>query len=589
MRQFVLTIAGVFVGLLLFVVGVPVLLIAGAAASSHPTVSQHQVLRLDLRGGLSDQSAPSLFGLGPRGLSVMTIVQNLHAAENDPRVRALFVRLPEGGMDPAAADELRLAFARFRAAGKTIVVHSQGLYASGAVTSTYQLAASAGEIWIQPGASFQVTGMANEEVFFRRLFDRFGVVPEFQQRQAYKNAVNPYLHDDFTPQHREASLSWMTSVYETAIATAATDRRRTPAALRTLLEAGPYTAEQARANGLVDRVGQVHEAEAVVLATAGSSDHEMLDIAEYEPPSERSSGPAIAVIGAEGAIVTGSGQDSNPFTGSSSVYSDDIAAAFYRAIEDRDVRAIVFRVSSPGGSDTASEQILSAVRAARAAGKPVVVSMGSYAASGGYWISSQASGIVAQPSTLTGSIGVYGGRFVLGPALARYGVDVRRIGVGGDFAGASGIGAPMSNSQQAAFSAWMDQIYDGFVARVAQGRNLPVARVREIAQGRVWTGVQARERGLVDELGGFYQAVERARRLANLQPGVRLKTIDGSASGLGSLGRMFGAGADAMQAAGQIAAISRDPEAQTLLRQVAQARAQARGQGAVLAPTAALH
>ena len=583
MRQFLITVAGVFVGLLLFAVGVPLALFAGAAASSTPVVGAHTVLRLDLREPLTDQTQPGFLGLGRGGRSVMSVVQALHAAENDPRVRALYVRLPEGSLDPAAADELRGAFQRFRQAGKTIVVHSQGIYPGGAVISTYEVAAAASEVWMQPASSFQVTGLATEEIFLRRLFDRFGVIPDFQQRREYKNAINGYLYSDFTPAHREAELSWMTSIYESAIAAAAADRHVTPQALRATLEAGPYSAEQALALHLIDRVGDEHQAEQSILASAGATG-DMLEIDDYEGPPSRLTGPAIAVISAEGEIQTGTTEHASPFSGQTGIYSDDVARAFYRAIRDRDVRAIVFRVSSPGGSDTASEQILTAMRAATAAGKPVVVSMGSYAASGGYWISSGASAIVAQPTTLTGSIGVYGGRFALGPALARQGVDVRPIGVGGGYAQGFGVGAPMNATQSAAFSAWMDQIYEGFVARVAAGRHLPVERVREIARGRVWTGAQARDLRLVDEVGGFYQAVARARQLARLSGDVRLKHVSGTGP-LSSFARFFGAGADSAEALSRIAAISRDPEAQALLRQVGEARARASGQGAVLSPT----
>ena len=225
-----------------------------------------------------------------------------------------------------------------------------------------------------------------------------------------------------------------------------------------------------------------------------------------------SGGSSIALIGAEGDIVTGTARSSG-FTSSSGVYSDDVAKAFYDAIDDKEVKAILFRVSSPGGSDTASEQILAALNAAKAAGKPVVVSMGTYAASGGYWISSQASEIIAEPTTLTGSIGVFGGKFVIGPALARFGIDTRGLNIGGDYAAAFGSAEPFSPSQRAQFSSWMDHIYAGFVNRVAVGRHLSPERVQEIAKGRVWTGVQAKELGLVDKLGGFYDAVAEAKRL----------------------------------------------------------------------------
>ena len=247
------------------------------------------------------------------------------------------------------------------------------------------------------------------------------------------------------------------------------------------------------------------------------------------------------------------------------------------------MRAIVFRVSSPGGSDTASEQILAAVRAAKAAGKPVVVSMGTYGASGGYWIASQASEIVAEPTTLTGSIGVFGGKFALGPALAKFGVDVRGIKVGGDYADAFSMRAPMTAGQRAAFSAWMDRIYDGFIARVAQGRKPAPDRVREIAKGRVWTGAQARTLGLVDQLGGFYQAVDRAKTLAGITGEARLAPFNTRTSPFEALQRLFGAGARATRVLSAALWLADDPGAQALIRDLRDARLREDG-ATVLAP-----
>lgn len=590
MKHFLVTVAGVFAGLILFAIFIPFALIGMVATAARPTPPPaRSVLVLDLREGISDQDPHTPFAsLGSSGLSVMGVEETLRRAEKDDRVKGLLVRLPEGGVPPAAADELRLAFQHFRAKGKTILAHSQGLYPGGMVTSTYELAAASGDIWMQPASSFQVTGVASEDIFFKRAFDRYGVTADYQQRYEYKNAVNPYLYSDYTPAHRESETSWLSSVYATGIEGAASDRAVKPAALRALLEAGPYSAEDARAKGLIDHVGQVKEAENAILARAGDG-AKLIDFSEYRArakvtPSGMSLGaPVVAVISAEGAIVTGSGAQANPFSGGQNIYSDDVAKAFYNAIEDKDVKAIVFRVSSPGGSDTASEQILAAVRAAKAAGKPVVVSMGTYAASGGYWISSQASEIVAEPSTLTGSIGVFGGKFVLGPALARFGVDVRGIKVGGDYAGAFGAEAPMNQAQRAAFSAWMDRIYEGFVARVSDGRKIPVERVREIAKGRVWTGVQAKALGLVDHIGGFDQAVERAKALAHIDGEARLRSFSTPASPFQALQRIFGAGSEATKTLAAAVYLARDPAAQAAIGELRDARLRQDG-ATVLAP-----
>lgn len=582
MKQFLITLAGVFVGLVLFAVLAPLFLLGVLAAAARPTPTpERAVLSLDLRGGLTDQAPQNpLAVLGGRTLSVMAIEQALKRAESDPRVQGVFVRLPEGGMAPAAADELRLAFQDFESHGKFVTVHSQGLYADGLVVSTYELAAASHDVWMQPGSPFQAVGIANEDLFFKRLFDRFGVTADFQQRYEFKNAVNPYLYNDYTPAHRTAELSWMGSVWDTATAAAAADRKMSPTAMTAILAAGPYSAEDARAKGLIDHVGQVKEAEQAALAKAGDG-AKLQDIGDYVEGARQLDGlsPKIAVISAEGAIMTGRGPSGSPFSSETVIRSDDVSKAFYDAIDDSGVKAIVFRVSSPGGSDTASEQILAAVRAAKAAGKPVVVSMGTYGASGGYWIASQASAIVAEPSTLTGSIGVFGGKFVLGPALAKWGVDMRGLSVGGPYANSGGAAAPMTNAQRAAFSAWMDRIYAGFVARVADGRHLPVTRVAEIARGRVWTGAQAKKLGLVDEVGGFQQAVNKAKALAGIQGQARLQPFGPPSSPLESLARALAPNSSIAPLAG----LADDRETRMLTRVAADANLRTEG-ATVLAP-----
>lgn len=591
MKQFLMTVAGVFVGLVLFLVGVPFLLIVMAASATRPApVPAHTVLQLDLRGGLSDQESQSPFAaFGGGGLSVMSIVETLRRAETDDKVEAVLVRLPEGGVAPASADELRLAFRHFRTVGKKpIFAHSQGIYPSGMVTSTYMLGAAASEFWMQPDSSLQAVGAASEEMFFKRLFDKYGVKAEYEQRYEYKNAVNPYLQSDYTPAHRESTLSWMGSVYSSALASAAEDRKVDAAALTKTIEAGPYSAEEARSKGLIDRVGQVKEAQDAMLSRAGKG-AKLMDFDDYISRAKRTplkTGPTVAVVSAEGPIMTGTGSSGSPFGGDSTIYSDDVSKALYDAIDDKDVKAIVFRVSSPGGSDTASEQILAAVKAARKAGKPVVVSMGTYAASGGYWISSGASAIVAEPTTLTGSIGVFGGKFALGDALARFGVDTRQVHVGGDYAGAFGTAEGFTPDQRAKFAAWMDRIYAGFINRVAEGRKLPPERVREIAKGRVWTGVQAKQLGLVDELGGFYEAVDKAKSLASLKGEVKLKKFGGAASPFEALEKVLGVSSASMRTLAASAWLLGDPRSQSILDEMAKARLRSTPSGAsVLADT----
>jgi protease-4 len=587
MKQFLLTMAGVFAGLALFFVGVPFLLVSAIAGAAHPQVTPaNTVLSLDLRKDLTDQEPQNPFAtFSGRSLAVTSVIDALHRAERDGRVKALFVRLPEGGMTPGEADELRLAFQRFRAAHKPVIVHSQGLYPTGAITSTYMLGAAGDEFWMQPGAPFQATGLAVQDVFFKRLFDKYGVKPDFQQRYEYKNAINGYLYDDYTAAHREGELSWMGSIYDSALAAAAADRHTTPAALKAAIEAGPYDAAGALGKGLIDKLGQVRDAQAAALAKAGAG-AKLVDIDDYQSGGSNLNGslarPVIAVISAEGDIMTGSGGGGGGL-GSQAISSDDVATALYTATDDKQVKAIVFRLNSPGGSDTASEQILAAVRAAKAK-KPVVVSMGAYGASGGYWIASDASAIVAEPTTLTGSIGVFGGKLAIGPALSHFGVDLRQISVGGGYASADNASEPFTPQQQSAFSSQIDKVYEGFITRVAEGRHLPPARVREIARGRVWTGAQAKALGLVDEVGGFYQAVDKAKALAGLSgQAVRLKPVSGAASPFQALRRLFGVSETSLRSLETASAVLGDPRSQSILDQVNDARL--RSQGALaLAP-----
>jgi protease-4 len=400
------------------------------------------------------------------------------------------------------------------------------------------------------------------------------------QRHEYKNAPNPYLHQTFTPEHREATLSWMTSVYESAIAQAAVDRRQTPQAIRAALESAPLSAQEALAARLVDRLGHWEAAEEALLKRAGE-DAEAVEFADYAGGlgyDGGEGGPTIAVVEAEGAIMTGEG-GSDPFGSGAGVYSDKVAEAIYDAIKDDEVEAIILRVSSPGGSDTASDQILAAVMAAKKAGKPVVVSMGAYAASGGYWIASKASAIVAQPSTLTGSIGVFGGKFAVGPALQRFGVNLEGVEVGGAYTGAFDVDEPFDPAQRAEFAQWMDRIYNGFVLRVAEGRKLSPERVDELARGRVWTGAQAKGLGLVDELGGFYQAVNTAKRLAKIDADaeVTLRRIPGETGFFEALEEVFGVSAASARTLAAAAWLLGDPRAEAVMDELVEARLRARG------------
>ena len=584
MKQFFLTMGGVFAGLFLFFVIIPFVFLAVAISSlsaKEPTPS-HTVLELDLREGLTDQAPTNPFAVfGGGGLSTMQIVDTLAQAETDTKVKALLIRLPEAGLTPAAADEIRQAIRRFRRSGKVVIAHSQGFQPVGTTVSSYMVGASASELWMQNTAAFQLAGFSADSIFLGRAFEKYGVNAQFEQRYEYKNAVNEFTQSDFTAAHREAMTAWMTSIYDSALNNAAQDRRTTLPQLKAVIEAGPWSAQEALQRRLIDKIGQVEEAEAEIKRRAGRG-AEIMDFHDYAASvGERvgSGRDTIAIVGGEGAIVTGRAGGASPFGEGSSITSDDTAKAIYDAVEDKDVKAIVFRVSSPGGSPEASEQILAAVRAAKAAGKPVVVSMGEYAASGGYWISSEANWIVAQPTTLTGSIGVYGGKFVLADALGRFGVDMRHLSIGGEYADAFSPSQEFTPAQRAAFSAQMDRTYEEFIARVSTGRRLPPARVREIARGRVWTGAQARGIGLVDQLGGIEEAIAKAKALARIPAGteVRFKRYPEIGSPFEALSRAFGVSGEAARVLIGVGGVINDPQAEATVRRIQTERARSSG------------
>ncbi|MDV6332879.1 signal peptide peptidase SppA [Asticcacaulis sp. 201] len=586
MKQFFITLAAVVTALLIVFVVLPIALVIGIASASKPKVAGNVVLSLDLRQAMTDQSSkqPLDFLTGGK-LSTIDVVTTLHHAADDPKVKGVFIRLPEGGMSPAAAEEIRNAIVYVRRANKPVLAHSQGLYPDTMVVASYMLGASSGNLWMQPHASFQVTGISTSTMFLKRAFDKYGIKAEYEQRYEFKNAVNPYLYSDYTPAHREATLGWMNSIYGSMIKAAAADRRTDAGKLKSTLEAGPYGAEQALKLGLVDKLGQVQEAEDAALQRAGDG-AKIMDIGDYERTlAPGMSGDVIAVIDGEGAIMTGRAGSRSTFGGSQGMISDEIANAFYKAAKDSSVKAVVFRVSSPGGSDTASEQIAQAMQAAKAAGKPVVVSMGEYAASGGYWVSSGASSIVANPSTLTGSIGVFGGKFAIGDALSRFGIDDRDISVGGTYAQAFSQNQAFTPAQRAAVSGWIDEIYNGFIQHVATGRKLPEATVRDIAKGRVWTGEQALGLHLVDRLGGFYDAVDVAKSLAKIDAKADVRLIN-----YGERATLFGAakqgvhmGISGAKALSFLGWAMSDPKAEMMIQQASDERLRERGAN-VLAP-----
>lgn len=592
MKQFWLSffgsIAGVIAGAVLCVVFLIFLiggLIGAALESAGPSDApalpgSAMVLELDLRTPRLDQPSASPFAFA-EPLSIVELSRALERARTDSRVAAVFVRANTVSLPAAQAEQLHTLLARVSEAGKPVIAHAQGF--EGGSVLPYFAVGGADEIWMQDSASFTAVGLSVETLFLGGLFEQFGVQPQFVQFHEFKNAADTLTQTGYTEAHREATLSWLGSIHDTALTAIARTRGADPARLRELVEAGPYSAEQALDLGLVDRLGHVAAARQSVLERAGPNAR-LVDIALYhrQPTSPApAQAPVIALIEAQGGIITGASDNG---LGGPVIGGDTLADAIDAAASDTAVRAIILRIDSPGGSAIASDQIWDAVMRARQAGKPVIASMGATAASGGYYIAAPADRIIAQATTLTGSIGMYGGKLVADEALSRLGLNLDPLYVGGEFTLAQSPAQSWSETQAADYARLAEDVYEDFTLKVSEGRDMPLARIQQIARGRIWTGAQALELGLVDELGGFDAALASARALAGLSESqrIRLQRYPARPDGLEALQALFGVSLDTVQSAQALNQLLHSPQAQALLRR--QARLQAQG-AELTAPT----
>jgi protease-4 len=442
------------------------------------------------------------------------ILRALYDAAADPRVVGLIAKV--GGPLPwAATQELRLGVRAFAASRKPTLAWAETFGEGSGDMTAYVLATGFDEIWLQGGGGLGLLGVAVETTFVRGALDRLGIEPQIEQRYEFKNAADRVMRTGFTEAHRTALDRLAESLFTDAITMIADGRGIAAGRVRELADTGPRTALQAREEGLVDAVGYRDEAYSAMRSRVGA-DAELL-FADRWRPRRRLHVPArhqghVALVEVRGTIVSGRTRR-GPM--GRQVGSDSVGAALRAAAGDERARAVVLRVDSPGGSAAASDTIWREVCRVRDAGKPVVVSMGAAAASGGYYIACPADVIVALPSTLTGSIGVFGGKMVVSELLDRLGLDTGTVSYGARslmYSARRGF----SDDERERLAATLDAIYDDFVAKVSQGRGRPVAEIESIARGRVWTGRDAVGIGLVDELGGLRDAVRIARSRAGL-------------------------------------------------------------------------
>jgi protease-4 len=439
----------------------------------------------------------------------------LHEAASDSRVAGLIVKV--GGRLPwAMAQELRLGVRQFVEAGKPAVAWAES-FAEGHDMAAYMLAAACGEVWLQPGGGLGMLGVAVETTFVRGLLDKVGVEPQVEQRWEYKNAADRLLRTEFTEEHREALDRLAKSVFDDALAAIAADRELEVDRVRELVETGPRTAVEALDAGLVDQVGYRDEVYAAMRSRLGA-DVTLLFADRWRPRRRaskivrRPGAGYVALVQVRGPIVSGRSRH-GPVGRQAG--SGTIAAVLRAAARDEHARSVLLRVDSPGGSAVASEVIWREVKRLRDAGTPVIVSMGDVAASGGYYIACPADVIVALPATLTGSIGVLGGKLVAHELLERLGLTTGSVEHGGRslmFSTRRGF----SDGERERLAATIDAIYDDFITKVAQGRRRPVSEIEGVARGRVWTGSDAVGAGLVDVLGGLRDAARLAREHADL-------------------------------------------------------------------------
>jgi protease-4 len=557
-------VAGTFNGLLKFILAIVVILVGFWLISlmKGDGLSRNMVLSLDLRKPLAD-SAPQDFTFGGRPVTVMEIVLGLDAAGRDARVKGVFMRVGSANLSIAEAEEIGAALKRFRASGKFVIAHAQGFESAG--LGDYLTAAAADEIWMQPKSDFGAAGEGGGTIFLRGLLDKIQAEPQIAKRAEYKSAADMYMEKGMTDPDRVQLTRLMQSWYDTGVDGAAADRKLDRKALIAAFEASPQFTEEAQKAHLIDKIGFDDDALNAALARAGDHPatvpmarfvHVQSQLAQF------SSGEHIALVQESGDIVDGSAS-SGMFGGDRVIAGDDAARAIRQATRDKDIKAIILRVDSGGGSVTASDQILDAVKKAQAAGKPVVVSMGGVAASGGYYIATSANKIVAEPGTITGSIGVFTGKVSIGKSLNLIGVTADQVGIGKNALMNSSI-TPYSPDQWEAVKAQADGIYADFKQKVAAGRKLPLDKVEDIARGRVWSGADASERGLVDQLGGFWTAADLAKKLAHIAPADRVvfEVYPRQKGFLESLGELFSGSSDEMQAMATFTKLMNAPWAQ---------------------------
>ncbi len=541
---------GIVLGLIVVavVISAASLVLIAALVGRQPQVAGNSTLVLKIGGNLEEMEPGGVIGqFFDAPPTVRSLVEALRKAKVDRRISSVVIRPAGAAALWGKVQEVRDAITDFRSSGKPAIAYLE--YGG---EQEFYLASACEKIFLMPAASLDLTGVASYDLFLRGTLDKIGAFPDTLHIGQYKTASNTFTERTYTPAHREMAQSLNADLYDQLIRGLAEGRRKTEPEMRTLVDHGPYLPEDAVRAGLVDDVAYEDEIDDKVKLSKGAVT--FLSEAEYRPVSPVSlglnKGPRIAIIYATGIIASGESSYDSP--SGQVVGSDTMIEYLRKARADSSIKAIVLRIDSPGGSAIASDVIWREVMLTRGA-KPVIASMSDVAASGGYYIAMPAHAIVAEPATLTGSIGVVLLKFVIDGTLKKLGMNMEGVS-NGKYADLYSPVRPFTPAERAKIQEQMQATYDTFVEKAAEGRNTSPERIDAVGQGRVWTGQQAKQLGLIDELGGLERALALAKARAKLPPGeVELviypgrksiyeivKNPFGSAGGTGGLAAMLG-------------------------------------------------